>query len=805
MNTLSLQDNSIAFIDAGHIEGNIIRLKKNIPQTSAIGIRFWVEKAGVVEFNFPVGAEKCKVQVYKLPIQTPYPVLVNGNYFNEPIAVAYGSYLIIIDNVSEVDIFRDAIICKSSTTAIVAQPILKPNKIAFSPFPGNIFQTLKKIGITDLKQLNKKNNLKLLRSELQNIELENEILQLNKYLQHPGINYGNAVAMFRKANRLNEQPINDKVNINILAADGEIAADPLDETLPCVQVGTLSGIPDPLATEPIVDWFWYDAAGDFDHEIITRPWWASPDNFINGPNEVQDYWYPDPNKGWRVFGYQFGGSPGQIGYLLCYNVFTGVMRLFVYLPNVESRNFNKLIATFSIVNADRIATQTWNFPLMDVPPEIKSFQTSDTPTADNVQEVTGYPGGSAFIWPGLEMAFHDLTASSASAPGKWLRTELATLFDPALYPETQILCGLGGCLGLLFPGIKAPTSELQERDRRLFKIDFNGILEGQTNLTADLELTASGTAKPVAQESSTSSLGIDAEYVAYAKKAIQGASIIGGFISTTVATGGLDVMSAVKAAGGIYALFQGDENPDPSYDVQLIGAVTGKITGRTVFVLPVADFVVNLNGTFKAVTEMTNNGPVYFPTGWPHTYQRCNKLRLGAIGFRPAGEQGQVLGVDPRPANIHVGWIPGDEFATFYNAVITISPIGLFQIAPWSNTIIDEQYAELELFEYNGNIESDGNFGIDVNFEINIELPHKVTTLRRLNVNEANTFLAKEISFLNNLKPTQRLRIRWIAKLSTPNNELPPFIIHYALDLAGKFELNVDDQDGTGNPPDDDY
>jgi hypothetical protein len=35
------------------------------------------------------------------------------------------------------------------------------------------------------------------------------------------------------------------------------------------------------------------------------------------------------------------------------------------------------------------------------------------------------------------------------------------------------------------------------------------------------------------------------------------------FISTTVATGGLDVMSAVKAAGGIYALFQGDENPDP--------------------------------------------------------------------------------------------------------------------------------------------------------------------------------------------------------------------------------------------------
>jgi hypothetical protein len=97
MNTLSLQDNSIAFIDAGHIEGNIIRLKKNITQTSAIGIRFWVEKAGVVEFNFPVGAEKCKVQVYKLPIQTPYPVLVNGNYFKEPISVAYGSYLIIID------------------------------------------------------------------------------------------------------------------------------------------------------------------------------------------------------------------------------------------------------------------------------------------------------------------------------------------------------------------------------------------------------------------------------------------------------------------------------------------------------------------------------------------------------------------------------------------------------------------------------------------------------------------------------------------------------------------------------------
>ena len=145
MNTLSLQDNSIAFIDAGHIEGNIIQLQKNTTQTTVIGIRFWVEKAGVLEFNFPSGAENCKVQVYKLPIQSPYPVLVNGNYFKEPISVAYGSYLIIIENVSEVAIFQDAIIFDSSTTAIVAQPILKPNKIAFSPIPGNIFQTLKKI------------------------------------------------------------------------------------------------------------------------------------------------------------------------------------------------------------------------------------------------------------------------------------------------------------------------------------------------------------------------------------------------------------------------------------------------------------------------------------------------------------------------------------------------------------------------------------------------------------------------------------------------------------------------------------
>lgn len=786
MNTLILQNSSIAFIDAGHIEGNIVRLKKNIAQTAVIGIRFWVETAGVIEFNFPAGAEKCAVQIYKLPIQTAYPVLVNGNYFNEPISFSYGNYLMVIENFKEVDIFRDFNISKSTSTAIVAQPILKPNKIAFSPFPGNVFQTIKKVGIADLNQLNKKNYIKLLRSEFQHIELENEILQLYKYLQHPGINYATAVAMFRKANKLNNQPIHDRVNNIIIAADGEIVADPLDETLPCVQVGTLSGIPDPLATEPIVDWFWYDASGDFDHEIINRPWWASPDNFINGPNEVQDYWYPDANKGWKVFGYQFGGTPGQIGYLLCYNIFTGVLRLFVYLPNVESRNFNKLIATVSLVNAERESVSTWNFPLMDIPPEIRSFATSDTPTADNVQEMTGYPGGAAFIWPGMEIAFQDLTASSASAPGKWLRTEMATLFDPALYPETQILRGLGGCLGLLFPGVKAPTSELQERDRRLFKIDFNGILEGQTDLTADLELTASGTAKPVAQEPSTSSLGIDAEYVAYAIMAIKGASIIGGFISTA-SSGGLDIMSAVKAAGGIYALFQENENPNPSYDVQLVGAVTGKITGRIVFVLPVADFVVNLNGTFKAVTEMTNNGPVYYPTGWPHTYQRCNKLRLGAIGFRPAGEQGQVIGVDPRPANIKVTWIPGDEFATFYNAVVTISPIGLFQIAPWANTIIDEQYAELELFEYND------------------ELPHTITTIKRLTVNETNTYMTSQVPYFHSLNGNKKIRIRWIAKLSVPNNELPPFMLHYALDLAGKTEIQVLPVPGTGDVPDDDW
>lgn len=97
MNTLHLQENSIAFVDAGYVEGNIIRLKKNVPLTSVIGFHFWVEKAGVVEFNFPVGAEKCKVHVYKLPIQTPYPVLVNGNYFKEPISVAYGNYLMVIE------------------------------------------------------------------------------------------------------------------------------------------------------------------------------------------------------------------------------------------------------------------------------------------------------------------------------------------------------------------------------------------------------------------------------------------------------------------------------------------------------------------------------------------------------------------------------------------------------------------------------------------------------------------------------------------------------------------------------------
>src|SRR5689334_4721086 len=134
---------------------------------------------------------------------------------------------------------------------------------------------------------------------------------------------------------------------------GAVPIDPDDPLYRCTELESPL-VSEPGITTPVVDWTWRSPFPGQEHVISTRPWWGYPDENVTDPNDAkfkeQQYWYPNPAQGWKVFGYMFGSTGGQLGYLLVYNIYTGIMRLFVYLPGVESHNFNNLFCSISITD-----------------------------------------------------------------------------------------------------------------------------------------------------------------------------------------------------------------------------------------------------------------------------------------------------------------------------------------------------------------------------------------------------------------------------------------------------------------------
>lgn len=110
--------------------------------------------------------------------------------------------------------------------------------------------------------------------------------------------------------------------------------------------------------------------------------------------------------------------------------------MFIYLPNVQERNFNKLLVKTSLVNSERTAVKTWSFPLVDIPPNVVLPQPKpktngfwdlisnwfNNRNADEVIISEAYTP--TFTWPGLNEAFHDLTASSSTSEGNGLEPKL---------------------------------------------------------------------------------------------------------------------------------------------------------------------------------------------------------------------------------------------------------------------------------------------------------------------------------------------------------------------------------------------
>jgi hypothetical protein len=489
----------------------------------------------------------------------------------------------------------------------------------------------------------------------------------------------------------------DQLNLVPEIKLGNVALDPLDPDYQCTEL-ELPPNPEGGITTPIVDWTWRGLSADEDHVIDTRPWWGVPDQQVDTSSlhyAEQQYWYPDPAQGWKVFGYQFGGTGGQLGYLLMYNNYTGVMRLFVYLPKVEVHFFTELLCRISITDASFVETDIWSFPLQNVPPTVQQFDKASENSGGPKDGFLDIPHSITFTWPGKDQPYHELSAASSQGNGVWLRTEIPTLYDPRLYPSTQPFRDLKGCLSIFFPGFGSGTQITQD-DRRKLRIRFYQVLTGQTDLYADLNMDLSGKGVP-SSASGDGTLGAVKGAVLTSIAAASGASTALAFIGLTAGSGGAVALVAAAAAAGAYFGMTGNDNLPPEYRIMMLGTAEGTVSGTTVFVLPATTFDLNLTDTF--IPEGPNP-----PIGWPQTYQRCDSVRFGLFGFRPHGKNPAYLSPDPRPSSIQVKWFAGDESSSYNVPYILISPIGYLQSAPWAEIDITEQTAQLEVTNFSDSI-----------------------------------------------------------------------------------------------------
>jgi len=571
---------------------------------------------------------------------------------------------------------------------------------------------------------------------------------------------------------------------------GGILLDPSDPNYRCTEL-KLPVNPEPGIDTPIVDWTWR-GPGDGQEQIIdTRPWWGVPDQEVDETSskfEEQKYWYPDPALGWKVFGYQFGGTGGQLGYLLVYNICTGVMRLFVYLPGVEQHNFNHLLCKISITNPSFVEPELWTFPLQDQPPSTLNFEKSQPGTGGPQDDFQDVPHSLTITWPGKDEPYQSLSAAVSGANGVWLRTEISTLFDPSLYPSTQPLRPLGGCLSIFFPGSNS-NSGIRQDDRRMLRLRFYTLLEGETDLEANLNLDLSGKAIPSAGGQSV--LGVMKGVVLTSISAASGVSGALTFLGAEAGTGGaITAVAAAAVVGGFFGLIANDAPPE--YKIMMLGTATGSVSGKTVFVTEATNFDLNLSDTF---IPQIDSGGQHMPTGFPQTYQRCDLIRFGLYGFRPHGTDTAYLGLDPRPDSIVLDWYT-DQSLDFNIPYVVVGPIGYFQIAPWAEVDIVLQKAQLEIIDFSGDIP----YNRDVIIELSISDPTSADIISPEIAGKLQTLVRN----LNLTTPVYSLKllIRWFATIQPRNLLVSSYSVQYALDVSRLLEIQPEPGTGTDEWPD---
>lgn len=508
----------------------------------------------------------------------------------------------------------------------IVDPTRQQPKLAKSWLPAGVMDKLDAAGIDSFSDIRRRGTMAVVRATGLAKDVVEELGKLGPWLDVSFINYPTACALARAgANSpaaYYQMTYAQQQALRSVVPWGSVPLDP-GQYQSCVEPESPNV--NVAARRPFISWQFYGNGGTApDHVIGTRPWWTAP---TNGPgNKIDPRWFPYAEKGWEIMAYNFGaptgdegglmGNSGPIGYIIANNRLLGLTRLFVYLPSNEG--YNNLVANVAVTDQYGGKHTSWDFPLLDVP----------TADAEN--------GAATMVWNHTGRPFEDL-----SYGGRWVRTELPTLFDPRVYP-----------------GRRASADDLRQITLR-----FYGLQVGQADLYANLDLELSGSAVP-SSPGGTSSITVVKGAFTTGISGAAGAATVSGYIGLSSTGGGLIAVGAAGLAGAFLGIFGSDSQSLPEYRINLAGAGKGTVSGQTTSVRLLTTLHFFLSGTYRPIRIVPTGGggdadggsgwrpgvTRYMPGGIA-AYQRCERSRLGTIGF-----QGATAGAgnDPRPERIPV-------------------------------------------------------------------------------------------------------------------------------------------------------
>lgn len=333
----------------------------------------------------------------------------------------------------------------------------RPDKLGTTSWlPTNALQTLKRAGLASFTDIARKGIANVARSSGLPEAAVRELSRLAPWLDVQGVTYPQACALQRAGVR----DVEAYYNLSYEAQRRLEPAVPI-ATLPSLcnptrNPGCRSVDPDlppdapphpggsgvrPGHRSPTINWTCYRSdcgwCDDPEHpetcnqregrnRINNRPWTTTrhvTNEHVRNPANLDRRWYPDPAQGWDFLTYNFGNrsgtaNSGPAGYILAQNRYTGLMRLFVWVPNGLSAGYGELVATVSVVDKNNNDVG-WVFPTEPLP---------GTDTRRHGRRLS-------LIWKHNDQPGHTFELLT---PGQWVRAEFQVLHEPAIYADANL-------------------------------------------------------------------------------------------------------------------------------------------------------------------------------------------------------------------------------------------------------------------------------------------------------------------------------------------------------------------------------